>query len=72
MQICKLLNVEAPLPGIVVEQEERLTAGILRLWDRTPEGADRLLRLLETVDEVRKAQSVGQAPGHKRRTTRLA
>lgn len=70
MQICKFLDVEVCLPGLAAEHEERLTAGILRLWDKTPEGADRLLRLLEALDEVKRAQATEAHSNSRRKAMR--
>lgn len=69
MQICKFLGVEVSLPGLAAEHEERLSAGILRLWDKTPEGADRLLRLLEALDDVKRAQGTEPHSNGRRKAT---
>lgn len=55
MRICIFLDV--PLLGWtfpVDSDEYRLTAGILGIWNRTPEDAKRLLRLLQSVGEIRR------------------
>lgn len=69
MQICMFLDVEVVLPGLSSRHEERLTAKILKLWDRTPEGADRLLRLLDALDEVAAAgAALAKLPVHASRS----
>lgn len=58
MQMCTLLGVTVPGKRLPADDDEqRLTAGILRIWDHTSEDADRLLRLLESVGEVRTASA---------------
>jgi hypothetical protein len=57
MQICMMVGVSVPGGFSVDGDQQRLTAGILKLWDHTSEDADRLLRLLESVGEVRAASA---------------
>lgn len=57
MQICTLLNIAGD--GLVSEQravedhQRRLERGIIAIWDRTPEDAQRILRLLRRLAEFR-------------------
>ena len=56
MRICILLEEDFPGWTFPVDSDAyRLTAGILGVWNHTPEDAARLLRLLETVKEMRDA-----------------
>ena len=58
MQICIALGVDIPgNRSSLNADEQRLTDGILKIWDQTSADADRLLRLLESVGEVRKASA---------------
>ena len=51
-QICHILHV-SPLPDDAdVKDEQRLTRGVLALWDRTSEGADRIIRMLHSIQDV--------------------
>ncbi|WP_415014851.1 helix-turn-helix domain-containing protein [Brevundimonas sp.] len=58
MQICMFLGVPEPhhtLPGMDVNQHRRrLEAGVLEMWDRTPQDAERILRLLRQLTELRR------------------
>lgn len=56
MQICMTLGVDVPGNRFSLsDDKQRLTDGILKIWDQTSADADRLLRLLESVGEVRTA-----------------
>lgn len=58
MQICMLLNVT--VDGLGSEQQaqgdhqRRLEQGIVAIWDRTPEDAQRILKLLHQLAEFRR------------------
>ncbi len=53
VQICKVLGLSMEPPGRPREKEDaswvRLEASVRRLWDRTPEGAERIVRVLDTI-----------------------
>lgn len=58
MQICMQLGVDVPGNRFPLsDDQQRLTDGILKIWDQTSADADRLLRLLESVGEVRTASA---------------
>jgi transcriptional regulator with XRE-family HTH domain len=54
--ICKALGLEGDtaIQPIETADERRLREGILGLWTKTPGDADRLVRLLNDLSELRK------------------
>jgi len=64
MQICITLGVDIPGNRFSLnDDQQRLTDGILKIWDQTSADADRLLRLLESVGEVRTASARPEGRG---------
>lgn len=65
VQICKALGLkmEAPQEALPTSDPhfQRLQKGLYRLWDRTPEDAERLIKLLAQLAEIRKAKSSQKA-----------
>ncbi|MGH6753084.1 MAG: helix-turn-helix domain-containing protein [Bradyrhizobium sp.] len=61
VQICKALGLktEAPQDGLPTVNPHflRLQNGLYKLWDQTPEDADRLFQLLIQLAEIRQATS---------------
>lgn len=61
VQICKVLGLktDAPQDGLpsVNTHFQRLQRGLNKLWDQTPEDADRLFQLLIQLAEIRQATS---------------
>jgi predicted XRE-type DNA-binding protein len=61
VQICKALGLktEAPQDGLPTGNPhfKRLQHGLYKLWDQTPEDADRLFQLLIHLAEIRQAIS---------------
>lgn len=59
VQICKALGLKMELPqdGLPTSNPHfrRLQKGLYKLWDQTPEDADRLLQLLMQLAEIRQA-----------------
>ncbi|ODS85542.1 MAG: hypothetical protein BGO83_17745 [Devosia sp. 66-14] len=54
MRICIFLGVSPPGWQFPVDSDQyKLTAGILRIWKRTPEDTARLLRLLRSIADIR-------------------
>lgn len=53
VQICKALNIAATAPPLVGKADEAgwalLEAALRKAWDRTPEGAARLVKVIEAV-----------------------
>jgi predicted XRE-type DNA-binding protein len=65
VQICKVLGLkaEAPQDGLpsVNTHFQRLQRGLYKLWDQTPEDADRLFQLLIQLAEIRRATNSKEA-----------
>ena len=67
VQVCRVLGLdlemvklEAPVDDVF---RQRLKNSVLDLWDRTPEDADRLVRLLRQLSDLRwtgRARQLGQ------------
>lgn len=58
LQVCRVLAVEIDMaPGTLTPDphRSRIEAGVLELWDRSPEDADRIVRLLRQLTELRRA-----------------
>ena len=59
VQICKALGLTMDTPQDALPTSDphfrRLQNGLYKLWDQTPEDADRLLQLLMQLDEIRQA-----------------
>lgn len=54
MQICTRLEVFPEFgPATEVLYERQLASGIIAIWDRSPEDAKRLIRLLDDLAELR-------------------
>lgn len=57
VQICRFLGVDIfDVPGLGKTNElhqKRLKRGVLEIWDRTPEDADRIVRLLRQIAALR-------------------
>ncbi|GHA25041.1 hypothetical protein GCM10007989_20890 [Devosia pacifica] len=52
-QICNKLHI-SPLPDALQDEDERrLTRGVLSLWNRTHEDADRIVKMLHSIRDVR-------------------
>ncbi|RYG89162.1 MAG: XRE family transcriptional regulator [Alphaproteobacteria bacterium] len=54
MQICKALNVDDSGKVEVAADQQRLEAGVIAVWDRTPQDARRILRFLRQLGELRR------------------
>jgi hypothetical protein len=59
VQVCKALNVSldgvvSPPPRSTDPLQREIERNALALWDRTPEGADRVVRLLRQLSEFRR------------------
>jgi transcriptional regulator with XRE-family HTH domain len=58
MQICKILDVQfdvlTPRYSALENHQRRLEIGVLEIWDKTPEDAGRILRLLRQIAELRR------------------
>src|SRR3546814_605022 len=58
VQICNVLEVPMqaiPVPWIEENNSWRkLEASVRKLWDNTPEGADRIVRVLDDIGALRK------------------
>lgn len=58
VQICTYLGISEPhrpLTSVDIDQHRRqLEAGVLEMWDRTPQDAERILRLLRQLTELRR------------------
>jgi transcriptional regulator with XRE-family HTH domain len=58
MQICFILGIESRyLPPDTSPEEthrRRLEAGVLEIWDRTPQDAQRILKFLRQLAELRR------------------
>lgn len=58
MQVCTVLGVRSqhlPVDTAVEDaHRQRLEAGVLEIWDRTPQDARRILKLLRQLPELRR------------------
>jgi hypothetical protein len=57
LQVCKVLAVETNITDRVVAPDpyrSRIEAGVLELWDRSPEDAERIVELLRQLTELRR------------------
>lgn len=57
LQVCKVLGVGTDMAagGAAPDpHRSRIEAGVLELWDRSPEDADRIVRLLRQLTELRR------------------
>jgi hypothetical protein len=58
VQVCRALGLEGEALGSRPPADEilagRLKAGVLELWDQTPEDAERLIRLLRQLADLRR------------------
>lgn len=54
MQICKALNVDETGRFEIAADQQRLEAGVIAVWDRTPQDARRILRFLRQLGELRR------------------
>jgi hypothetical protein len=56
VQICKVLGLEMEVVERPAERRDaawsRLEASVRRLWDETPQGADRIAMLLDTIADL--------------------
>ena len=56
VQICKVLGLRRETVPLPVRPQDagwvRLEASVRRLWDETPQGADRIAALLDTIAEL--------------------
>lgn len=61
VRICIALDVPVPLPHASIKADPvldaRLQAALASAWDRSPEGADQLVRLLNAVGRYRELGS---------------
>ncbi|MFC3711209.1 hypothetical protein ACFOMD_01410 [Sphingoaurantiacus capsulatus] len=57
VQICKVLGIETESAALEPNAETaawtKLQASLRGLWDRTPEGADKIVRVLDTIGALR-------------------
>jgi hypothetical protein len=57
VQICKVLGLEMDAAVLEVSAETaawaKLQASLRGLWDKTPEGADKIVRVLDTIGALR-------------------
>ena len=57
VQICKILGLEMDSPVFEPNAETaawmKLQASLRGLWDKTPEGADKIVRVLDTIGALR-------------------
>ncbi|HEY0622300.1 hypothetical protein [Sphingomonas sp.] len=57
VQICKVLGLEMDAAAFEASAETaawaKLQASLRGLWDRTPEGADKIVRVLDTIGALR-------------------
>jgi len=54
MQICKALHIDDSGKFEVAADQQRLEAGVIAVWDRTPQDARRILRFLRQLGELRR------------------
>jgi hypothetical protein len=58
VRICNILGVDSPhLPAHIPDADAHrrmLEAGVLEIWDRTPQDARRILKLLRQLAELRR------------------
>lgn len=58
MQICIFLGISEPhrplLSADLDTHRRQLEAGVLEMWDRTPQDAERILRLLRQLTDLRR------------------
>lgn len=58
MQICIFLGIPEPhrsFTSVDIDRHRRqLEAGVLEMWDRTPQDAERILRLLRQLTDLRR------------------
>lgn len=54
MQICKILHVDGAGEVEVAADQQRLEAGVIAVWDRTPQDARRILKFLRQLGELRR------------------
>ena len=61
VQICKVLGLQIDAAAMVPSEESaawaKLQASVRSLWDQTPEGADKIVRVLDTIGALRDAPS---------------
>lgn len=57
VQICKVLGLEMNSAALASTDEsrswKRLESSLRTLWDKTPEGADKIVRVLDTIGALR-------------------
>lgn len=57
VQICKALGLEMESTPLEASLENvawrRLETSVRSLWDKTPEGAEKIVRVLDTISELR-------------------
>ena len=57
VQICKVLGLEIDAAALEPNAETaawaKLQASLRGLWDKTPEGADKIVRVLDTIGALR-------------------
>lgn len=59
VQVCKALGLPVEEVALPIESslEQQLQSGIVELWDKTPNDAKRLMKLLKNLSELRKPTS---------------
>lgn len=61
VQVCTTLGLAVRTVELPKAAEDaawsKLEASVLRAWDRTPQGADKLARIMEAVADIRRAGS---------------
>lgn len=64
VQICKILGLETDGQAASPPNERmawlKLEASVRKLWDKTPEGADKIVRVLDTIGALREAEGPGR------------
>ena len=57
VQVCRILGIDLATVAKARDKRDaawaKLEASVRRLWDKSPEGASKLARLLETIAELR-------------------
>ena len=57
VQVCKILGLEIDAAAMEPSAENaawaKLQASLRSLWDKTPEGADKIVRVLDTIGALR-------------------
>lgn len=72
VQVCKVLGL--PVEGVALSEDEaierQLQAAVLSVWDRTPEGARKLIRFLRDLAELQGGEAVNRPSAQKQSLSR--